>query len=488
MSELSDLDRKLLDLTQGYIDDYYHDISAARLVHKEHPRVSAGLVPLSSVSLALKENIGGPKGTRAYDLFARMVKRVQGTTFCPAREPDRLIRERGVRLPYLNEFTRAVHPEAFEDEERASDDYLTLWRFLRRLVPDRAEWQQVVWWLAAKVYDPSVRMHGLVMVADGTYGTGRDTLFKLVCKLIGEWNTCTIKQDSLLGKTYQSQYLEDTLWRTCLAYMSESHSVPDKGHAWTEGRKAYERLKEFIDTHPIKREVVSKGVQNSQRTFYTSFLLATNHADAFPLSDNDRRVIVVSNGAPLSPEESADVHAAMANPEAVSLLEAILSDLGRRIVEEGRHYDIYSSNPMRTQAKEQMIDQARDEVTEAVNDFVKAWSPGAAPSSWFSKEIPDKMLAGLVDISADGDHVKMLRKRIAAALRRRGRVAIRGAKLRVYGKTERIYVFGEMQVDVFKNEEVSRNYLRDLLDDCRDRLKTLPRVDGSETDGNPSSP
>lgn len=477
---MNDLDAELLKLTLGYIDDYYHDISTNKYVHKEHPRVSDGVVLSSSISTVLKEQIGN---VRAFDVFAARVPRIQGLTFKPGRDAPRLVQAEGVRLPYLNEFRLPDHPE-ITDPVRATEDYLTLWRFLRRLVPEPVEWKQVVYWIAAKVFDPAVRMHGLVMVAEGTYGTGRDTLFRLLGKMIGEWNTCTVKQDSLLGATYQSQYLEDALWRSTLAYMSESSSVPEAGKGWSTKQRAYERLKEFIDTHPIMREVVRKGSHNTQRTFYTSFLLATNHGDAFPIGENDRRCIVVSNGAPLARHESKAVHAAIDNPEAVSLLSDVLSGLGRRVVEEGKYYDIYASNPLRTRAKTHMVDQSRDDVGDEVDDFLKSRTPGAFSASMFSRDIPNTILAKLHAIDPGGGRIEALRARVARCLRRRCRVALGGAKLKVGANSERIYVIGEMEVDVDDNGPKSRAYLHELLGSCRSSMNVAAKLTSGNPEGN----
>ena len=111
-------------------------------------------------------------------------------------------------------------------------------------MPDAAEHDLVLDWLALKVTRPWLRMHGLVMVAE-KQGTGRGTLVhRILAPLLGTAYCNTINLDTLLGRTYQSQY-NDYLSRALLIYVEEARDLTgDKVNDWNKRKMAYERLKE----------------------------------------------------------------------------------------------------------------------------------------------------------------------------------------------------------------------------------------------------
>ena len=171
--------------------------------------------------------------------------------------------------------------------------------FLGRLVPDPAEHDMVLDWIALKVARPWLRMHGLIMVAE-KQGTGRGTLVhRVLTRLLGEAYCNTVNLDMLLGRTYQSQYT-DYLARALLIYVEEARDISgDRANDWNKRKQAYERLKEIVDPTDKDMMIVRKGAANTRERVYASLFISTNHGDALAIDEGDRRFIVVQNGLPL---------------------------------------------------------------------------------------------------------------------------------------------------------------------------------------------
>src|SRR5690606_8789763 len=138
-------------------------------------------------------------------------------------------------------------------------------------------------------------------VAHQTCGTGRNTLGDLLGLMIGETYVREVPFETFAGKTYQSQYNE---WQTdCLLVVVSESAEETDGSAWKTKRNTYERLKQIVDPRPGRKVLVNaKGLRNAYATTCASFFIATNHADALPIPENDRRFCVVQNGDGQTPE------------------------------------------------------------------------------------------------------------------------------------------------------------------------------------------
>ena len=214
----------------------------------------------------------------------------------------------------LNTYRKPVFPDGGEVD--------TFLEFAGHLVPKGVERELLLDWIATKVQRPAERMHGLVLVADNTGGTGRNTLaLQILSRLIGYTNRVPLSH--FLGRTYQSQYT-DWLSGSLLVYIPEALDTTAEGNGWRERRKAYEAIKQNLETNAERQLIVRKGSQSTNEIVYASLLIATNHINALPIDETDRRLVVLENGKPL--EKAAKrlqerIHAWYGSPENLGALQ-----------------------------------------------------------------------------------------------------------------------------------------------------------------------
>ena len=194
---------------------------------------------------------------------------------------------------YLNVWER---PAWWDDAEFTGDTGAVevFSTFLEHLVPDSRERAWFLDWLAAKVQKPWLPNCGVVMVAE-PQGTGRGTLFDILKGVFGGRHVKNVAAVQLIGGGSQSQYtdwLEQSLLITCDEVLAGDDTAGTM--AWKR-REVYERLKALIDPRPRSMQIVRKGLPSYETDVYASFLLATNNANALPLSQDDRRIAVITN-------------------------------------------------------------------------------------------------------------------------------------------------------------------------------------------------
>lgn len=166
--------------------------------------------------------------------------------------------------------------------------------FLAHLIPDEAERNWFVMWLAAKTQKPWLPNCGVIMVAE-RQGTGRGTLFDMLRGVYGHRHVNNVAAVQLIGGGSQAQYT-DWIERALLVTCDEVLAGDDSGGAMAwKRREVYERLKSLIDPRPRPMNIVRKGLPSNEAEVFASFLLATNNANALPLSADDRRIAVISN-------------------------------------------------------------------------------------------------------------------------------------------------------------------------------------------------
>ena len=230
--------------------------------------------------------------------------------------------------------------------------------FMTHLVPAKAERDLVLDWIAYKLQNPAARMHALVMVAADVYGTGRGALSQILAKMIGPEYMTKTTLGHLTGRTTQSQY-NDYLSQSLLVYVPEAQdgSLYTSKVDWYARRRAYEAVKSVVETGSDRELIVRKGVANVTQRIFASIFVSTNHKDALAIEDNDRRLLVVSNGAALDPEAAERIYTWLRNPANIG---AAYAELMLRAVE----YDPMGVPPL-TPAKQIMLQAARSGIDEA---------------------------------------------------------------------------------------------------------------------------
>ena len=240
--------------------------------------------------------------------------------------------------------------------------------FFEHLLPDEAERHWFLQWLAFKLRHPHIPGPAVVMVAHRTFGTGRGTLGILLGKLFGINYVRNIAFEDFTGKTYQSQYNE---WQgdALLVMVNESSEVKD-GSAFATKRNTYEHLKEIVEVRPTLREVKTKREKNYRALSSTSFIIATNHADALPIPEHDRRFCVLQNGGTKPEEWWVEINAWLETPAHVAALYEYLRAL------DLTGYSPYATPPVFA-GKQRMIDDNRSDLDEAFELAIQSM-PGEA--------------------------------------------------------------------------------------------------------------
>ena len=240
--------------------------------------------------------------------------------------------------------------------------------FLEHLIPDDEERRWFTQWLAFKLRYPHIPGPAVVMVAHKTFGTGRGTLGVLLGKLFGVGYVRNIAFADFTGKTYQSQYNE---WQAdALLVMVNESSENTDGSTYQTKRNTYEHLKEIVEIRPTIREIKTKGKPNYRALSSTSFIIATNHADALPIPEHDRRFCVLQNGETKPEAWWARLNAWVEQPANVAAFHDYLKayDL--------TGYSPYAPPPVFA-GKRRMIDDSVSELDEAF-DLALQSMPGRA--------------------------------------------------------------------------------------------------------------
>lgn len=238
-------------------------------------------------------------------------------------------------------------------------------QMLYGLLPNKDERHYFMQWLRHKYENPHIPSVGIIMVAQGTFGTGRGTLFDILGKVFGESYVSNITFNTLIGKTTQSQYNE---WMGESLIVTVNEALETDGSRWQNKVNAYEHIKEIVD--PAKRKIMltRKGYRNIQATSYASMIIATNHADSFVLPPDERRLAVLENGKPAPSEFWERLRAWAEDPTHIAaFVERILKT-------DMTGFNAFVAPPV-TALKLDMIDSGRSELDTAI-DAVFAGFPG----------------------------------------------------------------------------------------------------------------
>jgi hypothetical protein len=141
---------------------------------------------------------------------------------------------------------------------------------LRYLIPDRATRIQFADWLAHLVQHPDQKMMFAALLM-GKPGTGKSWLADAMKVIMGAWNVST-PRNKTLTRDFNGWISEKTL--------GILHELKGK----------FETVDVFKDliTQPTV-EVNKKGIEPFEIESFINFLTITNHDDALPLDDDDRR-------------------------------------------------------------------------------------------------------------------------------------------------------------------------------------------------------
>jgi hypothetical protein len=260
-------------------------------------------------------------------------------------------------LIYKNTYRKPEHMNADNGDVRP------FVAFMERFVPNTREREWLFDWLTHKMARPWIPGTCVVFVAvnengSGRYGTGRGMFFRIMYKLFGEHYAGAQNFNMLDGSSGQHIY-NDWMHNNLLITVDEART---SATAYRKGERnsMYELLKDIIDPAPKMMNFKAKyGLTFTARS-YCSFMIASNHKDALAIPGHDRRFTVLRNGEAMTREEQLELAAWMEVPENIAALARWLEiDIG----------DFNMFHPLKTEAKEEMAEQAITRVEEAINDL-----------------------------------------------------------------------------------------------------------------------
>lgn len=390
----------------------------------------------------------GPRGGRRLinpvDVWLRHERRVVVAGLRMRPDQPRPTFEEDGRL-YVNCYDPPLHLA----DGGSSDTGL---EFIEHLVPDTVEREWFLDWLAFKARYPHIPGPAVVMVAHRTFGTGRGTLGVLMGRLFGERYVRSIPFAAFTGRTYQSQYNE---WQAdALVVMVNESSEDTEGSTYRTKRNTYEHLKELVEPRPSMREIAVKGRPNYRAVSSTSFIIATNHADALPIPETDRRFCVLRNGGTKPLEWWTGVNEWLYRPENVAAFHAWLAarDLSR--------YSPFEAPPVFA-GKRSMIEEAKSDFDSLLEAAVES-----LPSPFFTtSHVEQRMKA--IEQTSDTELPKsfelpgMVKRALRKAFTRVGKPGGHNWWPMINGR--RYVVFAKTPEDAASGTKADASWLRDRL-------------------------
>lgn len=395
---------------------------------------------------------GGEKKINPVDIWMSDERRVtvEGVRMRPD-QPRPLFNEDGKQ--FVNVYSPPYHKEAVGDFRPGI-------RFFEHLLPNAEERHYFLQWLAFKLRYPHIPGPAIVMVAHATFGTGRGTLAELMSRLFGKNYVRQLPFETFTGKTYQSQYNE---WQSeaLLVCVNES-SEADGVSSYQNKVNTYEHLKEIVEVRQTLREIKLKGDRNYWALSSTSFLVFTNHADALPIPEHDRRFCVMENGEPKHVSYWQALNAWMDNEDNVAALYHWL------MAYELEGYSPYAKPPTFS-AKAAMIDEAKSDLDTAIQTALENM-----PGEVFTMPQLDKY----VRMVADGDSTVELPRPLGPILKKVARKML--SRVGVRDGMNWNPRFGDSRHAVYARKRgVASLWTEAAPDDVRDEVLKNGAADGS---------
>jgi len=378
----------------------------------------------------------GPKGgdvvTRLSDLWREHHRRLTAATM--QMRPDRpgpLYTENGVL--HVNTY----RPMDYATTGDASGGMM----MIANLLPIDEERKFFLQWLSYKVQHPEVPGPAVIMVARDSYGTGRGSLIALMTDIFGEDYVAPVDFPTLVGQGTQSQYNE---WQSnsLLVVVDEAKEATGGLSSWQVRANAYEHLKTVVDPATRNLHIKRKGVKNTRERTYASIFIATNHADAFVIPANDRRIAVLENGQPMPAEYWAAFHAWRRDKANIGAFVAALKQIDLSA------YNPYIAPPM-TAAKAEMVEAGASDLDRAFAAALHGVTNTLVVKEQIILKIEDWLVENTAEVPDDWQRM------VERLLLRKSRMVPKGHpdRVKIDGRTRALRVIGRVDTGIFNTPE-----------------------------------
>lgn len=252
------------------------------------------------------------------------------------------------------------------------------------LFPNTKERNYVMDWLAHIVQHPTKRINYSLLIR-GAHGSGKSTIGVLMREMLGAQNIGYVSNSVMNGR------FTDWAEGHILKIVEE---VYDKGDRYS----AVDKQKEFISNDRF--QVEGKGVKPRDVVNTSSKLMFTNHINALPLDENQRRYLVVSTQAESHLDMERVYGSAKEREKFFSNVYRAIENHGPAIkkwfmeweISEGFNHKGHA--PLDTNAFREMRDAANDGAGEFIADMIKGGvTLGVCKDIIFSPSLNDAFMA-----------------------------------------------------------------------------------------------
>ena len=226
------------------------------------------------------------------------------------------------------------------------------------LVPDKGERERFLQWLAHIVQRPEILPHTSYLMITSTTGIGRNLLASILVRALRGHAAAGVSLPELLDGKYSGR-----LSAKVLAIVDEVREGPSQLRY-----QRRERLKSIITEE--HRHINEKyGLQRVEKNC-CRWLMFSNHLDALPIDNKDRRVIIIENPTERKPDAYyATLYGLLDDSAFISSVREYLATLD--ITGRTGMYHVFNPGehaPMNA-AKEHVLDRLRSELDRWVLDF-----------------------------------------------------------------------------------------------------------------------
>ena len=172
--------------------------------------------------------------------------------------------------------------------------------YMRRMMHDPYEHGILMDFMAHIVQNPGRRV-GWSPILLGVQGTGKTTILEIMTIALGSTNAKPVSAE-LFTNSFNS-YAEGSMF----VFVEEIKISGDNRH------RVLDRIKGIITNAIIN--LTNKGQDSRDIRNVTSYMLGTNHPDALPIDDEDRRYAVLQTILDLSVQEFAKLYAFLNNED-----------------------------------------------------------------------------------------------------------------------------------------------------------------------------
>jgi hypothetical protein len=237
------------------------------------------------------------------------------------------------------------------------------------LVPNLEDRKQFLMWLAHMIQYPGEMPYWhVLMCTDGSQGIGRNLIAAVIGKISSPYAALHTDIEVLAGNA-RGKGFNGSLIRKIFVCVDEIHQSAF-AHG---GRRMMEVLKSTLTAETI--EINKK--YGDQTVVYNRIrvLILSNHIDAIPLDNNDRRILVIKNpNVPKEPKYYSDLYSLVNDPDCIASVWEYLRTMdlkhlirGRAPLSEAKLALIEATEPPYVARIRELVDEQRNRKVELLS-------------------------------------------------------------------------------------------------------------------------